>query len=898
MEEPDQVSPQVTEETSPNKLSVETNSKQETPEEFESPDALEEEKFREDASPTLNDQQDSFNSEKESDLQASVDQKVPTEELENQIIQYCEENGCLWEDDEFPAGLISLYNDPEKIPDYDKNGGCEQWLRPNELAENPVVFLNDVSPGDVEQGALGDCWFLGSLCVVSTHVDLIHRLFVNTEHVLQYGFVTCQFFKNGEWQQVIVDTRIPYNSGYGGPIYGHCKDTNEMWIPLLEKAYAKLHGGYEILHGGKMTEALVDLTGEASEKYNLKDPDTASLVDSGEFWTMLIKYHKQGNLLGCANAVKNSDGEQHQEMASEGIWNNHAYGILDVREIKGLKLVRIRNPWGEGEWKGAFADEDEEWDKHRGLKDELNYEFGRDGTWWMTYEDWLKHYNKLYVGRVFSEKWQKYSIDGKWGGKTAGGPAPSQIDRDEETSQNIKLDSDDKWFNNPQYRITVYKKTQVFISLMQEDQKLSGKPYMPCNFLVVKTNDKRNRIWEKDKDEVIAEAADGLQRFGQREITRDIVLEPSEGKKQVNYVIIPNLELEGKKLEAETSKKNKGRAFWLRIFTSQPIDLWELSETLEIQKKGEWNEKTAGGRKAVKGRDNPIWCTNPQYFLQIYKTTLLKIIVRKTGRLRQARGHNVGMVVCQAPQKPGSKKIAQTNTKKNLNSLQEIPKYEKERKLQILSNEWYVESYYQFEDYSCLFLELEPNHGPFLVVPSLSQENIQANYSLTIFSNYEVTLEKLEDSQNVVISGEWNNETAGGSHLYEKPFVTQIEKSTWASNPKYLLKFESQGYIRAKVTLSRPEKLWSSKIARNTVGCMMGLYVFDELLTRPIKSKLLRDPTFMPINEITEVIEDESPSESGYTLMPATYENGIKGPFILSVSSDDKFTISKVEEET
>ena len=43
-------------------------------------------------------------------------------------------------------------------------------------------------------------------------------------------------------------------------------------------------------------------------------------------------------------------------MSVEGILNNHAYGIMDIRDIKSLKLIRIRNPWGDGEWKGTFAD--------------------------------------------------------------------------------------------------------------------------------------------------------------------------------------------------------------------------------------------------------------------------------------------------------------------------------------------------------------------------------------------------------------------------------------------------------------------------------------------------------------------------------------------------------------
>jgi hypothetical protein len=840
----------------------------------------------------LSDQENSLNAEEERN-------RISIEDQERTIIQFCKENKCLFEDDSFPAGPPSLYNDAAVVPEYDKSMGCEQWVRPKDFAENPILFANGISPGDVQQGALGDCWLLGSLCCLATNPPLLERLFVNTEHMLDCGFITCQFFKNGNWQQVIIDTRLPFNSSCSTPIYGHCKDINEMWLPLIEKAYAKLHKTYENLNGGKMTDAMVDLTGEASEKYNLRDPKIVPMVDSGELWSMMIRYYRQGSLLGCSNSVKGEEGEQNEEIGGDGIWNNHAYGIMDIRDIKGLRLIRIRNPWGEGEWKGTFGDEDEEWDKHRGLKDELNYEFGKDGTWWMAFDDWVKHYNRLFIGRIFPDKWHKFSIDGKWEGKTAGGPPPMTIDRDEEVAEHIKMDSDDKWFNNPQYRLTIKKKTHIFISLMQADQKLSGLAYMPCNFLVIKTNDKKNRIWEKDKDDIIVSAAEGIQRIGQREISKDIILEVPEGKKEAHFIIVPNLEVEGKKLETETSKKNKGRQFWLRVFSQNPIQVSELAETFEIIEKGDWNESTAGGRRVLKnGKDNPLWCRNPQYFLNVSAVTLLKIIIRKTGRIRQTKGHTVGMVICQAPKKSNNKKnqaIVTKKTKTTIITEKEIETFEKERKLQILPNEWFVESHYQYEEFSCLYLKLEQNHGPFLIVPSLSQENIPCSYSLTIYSNNPVTLERLQDSKNIVLSGEWKQSNSGGSHLYDSSFQKQPEINSWLSNPKYLLKFIPGANIRAKITVSRPERLWSAKIARNTVGCMMGIYIFDGS-SKPTVERWLHKPEFMPLNEVEEILEEDSAKESGYVIMPTTYECGMRGPFMLSVNSDDEFTLTEIQE--
>ena len=48
---------------------------------------------------------------------------------------------------------------------------------------------------------------------------------------------------------------------------------------------------------------------------------------------------------------------------------------------------------------------------------------------------------------------------------------------------------------------------------MQEDIAISGKPYIPVNFLVVRVKSKRDGLWEVDKDDIVFEAATGLQRF-------------------------------------------------------------------------------------------------------------------------------------------------------------------------------------------------------------------------------------------------------------------------------------------------------------------------------------------------------------------------------------------------
>ena len=88
----------------------------------------------------------------------------------------------------------------------------------------------------------------------------------------------------------MIDTRIPYNSQTKTPLYGRCDQLYEFWVPLMEKAYAKLHGTFEKIVGGTTGEAMVDLTGGVSEKFILRDQEHVEAIESGQFWKDLKKY--------------------------------------------------------------------------------------------------------------------------------------------------------------------------------------------------------------------------------------------------------------------------------------------------------------------------------------------------------------------------------------------------------------------------------------------------------------------------------------------------------------------------------------------------------------------------------------------------------------------------------
>lgn len=74
------------------------------------------------------------------------------------------------------------------------------------------------------------------------------------------GIYVLRFFKNFEWVYVIIDDRIPVRKDKKVPVFGSCTNAHELWVALIEKAYAKLHGCYEQLISGYVDEGITELT--------------------------------------------------------------------------------------------------------------------------------------------------------------------------------------------------------------------------------------------------------------------------------------------------------------------------------------------------------------------------------------------------------------------------------------------------------------------------------------------------------------------------------------------------------------------------------------------------------------------------------------------------------------
>ena len=136
---------------------------------------------------------------------------------------------------------------------------------------------------------------------------------------------------------------------------------NEMWVLLLEKAYAKLHGNYYTLRGGFANEGMIDLTGCPSSNFTFEKAKVKKMIEDGTFWNKLKHFDEMGFLISASTPGEDRWTETGGPNKQGGLVPGHAYSVIQVKEYEDNKLLNIRNPWGSFEWDGAWSDNHENW---------------------------------------------------------------------------------------------------------------------------------------------------------------------------------------------------------------------------------------------------------------------------------------------------------------------------------------------------------------------------------------------------------------------------------------------------------------------------------------------------------------------------------------------------------
>ena len=183
-----------------------------------------------------------------------------------------------------------------------------------------------------------------------------------------------------------------------------CSFQNELWVSLFEKAWAKVNGCYaRIGCGGECGEGFDVLTSAFSEFHGL-----LGITDKkkDELWQILKEAkNKKNNYLIGAGTRRFSFFEKIGEIIGKGtgLISSHAYTIIKVYEKKYeneiIKLVKLRNPWGEKEYNKDWSDNSDKWNDK--LKEMFEYEGNKnDGIFYMSYDDFIYYFRSFEILKI------------------------------------------------------------------------------------------------------------------------------------------------------------------------------------------------------------------------------------------------------------------------------------------------------------------------------------------------------------------------------------------------------------------------------------------------------------------------------------------------------------------
>ena len=348
-----------------------------------------------------------------------------------------------------------------------------EWKRISEVYPDAVIYEENMNLEDISQGKLGLCYFLCSLASLIKYQKFLSQIFL-TKKLNNKCYYEIVLFINGEFQIVIIDDFIPFLKGKNKPYFSH-PNNNEIWVLLLEKAWAKVNGGYEKIIEGWPSEVLSCFTGFNT---TFLINDDYSEEEETLFYTLENFLNKTDSLLLVT--TKSDHKKIEREMIEKKLIRGHTYILEGVVELttknqKKVKLLKISNPWGFREWTGDYSDKSNLWENFpEEVKKKYFDKEKKKNIFFLCIEDFLKYFIRVDICLMI------FNCEGYF------------------FRRNFDVLSSNEFNNKPRYFVILVEEdeTTLSISLISEYWKynklLNRNNSFPSSLVLMRYNEKEN----------------------------------------------------------------------------------------------------------------------------------------------------------------------------------------------------------------------------------------------------------------------------------------------------------------------------------------------------------------------------------------------------------------------
>mmetsp|Transcript_89792 Transcript_89792/g.258844 ORF Transcript_89792/g.258844 Transcript_89792/m.258844 type:complete len:481 (+) Transcript_89792:78-1520(+) len=313
------------------------------------------------------------------------------------------------------------------------------------VADMPgITIIREVDPCDISQGRVGDCWLLSAISALAEYDGAIARLFRRTPDLESRPYegpnkyvVTLWDLESWSEVDIEIDERLCLAPNSNGLLGCAPSVDGELWVPYLEKAIAAHCGGWDNINGGSSGHAFSLLTG-CREQYTIRQAeggwrcygkfnpntdeweehtnnphagfrglwpmawpevggggDLDQVLTDDDFFERLAAWEDEDFIM-CCGTRPGDDSED-----TDGIVDGHAYTILQVEldvAGTGFNMIKVRNPWGSGEFKsGNWDDDGPGWEQFPEVHEALQPAHANDGIFWLQQQEFFEYFQRVYM---------------------------------------------------------------------------------------------------------------------------------------------------------------------------------------------------------------------------------------------------------------------------------------------------------------------------------------------------------------------------------------------------------------------------------------------------------------------------------------------------------------------
>ena len=268
--------------------------------------------------------------------------------------------GKPWNDPTFPHGPQALFINGKKHQGHDNWTHIDDqkfyWRRASAHFRTKgleTVVFDGISPTDIIQGKCANCYFLAAIAGLAedppdiAHLKLGTRICDNfiVKDANKAGCYAMTFFVDGEDVTVVVDDWFPFyldkdgierfcfarnkgnlDTGGGKKSTKSLGGKGELWVQLIEKAWAKVCGSYEASEAGTAAEALNNIDGNPCQSFLL--PQIEAKGQHALLWSILEEADRNMYVATCS--VDSTQRCSPDLLTMFGLCDFHSYTMMQA----------------------------------------------------------------------------------------------------------------------------------------------------------------------------------------------------------------------------------------------------------------------------------------------------------------------------------------------------------------------------------------------------------------------------------------------------------------------------------------------------------------------------------------------------------------------------------------